>query len=180
MFGRAVLALFLALSALGLPAAANATTFGFGFLIDLRNGDAAVGGGKLFTTDNGDDTFTVTGAHGLAAYVSLSTGEAYGEAKITTVGPSLFAPDGSVPTITFASGQYSFDNLALFGDGRFFDFSHAFGPDLIGVTGEVGGPAEFEFGLSPAPETATWAMMVMGFGVLGAALRRRRASVAFG
>ncbi|HMI19466.1 MAG TPA: PEPxxWA-CTERM sorting domain-containing protein [Sphingomonas sp.] len=32
---------------------------------------------------------------------------------------------------------------------------------------------------SPAPEPASWAMMLMGFGAMGAALRRRRASVTF-
>jgi hypothetical protein len=175
MFRRALLALVLAVSAIVLPVAAKATTFGFGFVIDFQNGDGAIGVGKLFTTDNGDDTFTITGAHGLATYVNLSTWNAFGDATITDVGPSLFAPVGSVPTITFASGQYSFDNLALFGDGLFYDFSHFFGPALIGVSGEVGGPAQFQFGPLAVPEAATWAMMVMGFGVLGMTLRRRRA-----
>lgn len=32
---------------------------------------------------------------------------------------------------------------------------------------------------SPAPEPASWAMMLIGFGAMGAALRRRRASVTF-
>jgi len=32
---------------------------------------------------------------------------------------------------------------------------------------------------SPAPEPASWLMMVGGFGLLGAAMRRRKASIAF-
>jgi len=33
--------------------------------------------------------------------------------------------------------------------------------------------------LAPAPEPATWALMIMGFGLAGATLRRRRATFAF-
>ena len=33
--------------------------------------------------------------------------------------------------------------------------------------------------LTPVPEPASWAMMIMGFGLLGATLRRRRAAFAF-
>jgi len=93
-----------------------------------------------------------------------------------------FTVGAAAPTITFADGAYSFDNLQLFGDGRFYDFSHFFGPDLIGISGEVGGPAQFQFGIDQGgtvPEAATWALMLVGFGATGAAMRRRRAGVAF-
>ena len=131
---------------------------------------------------NGDDTFTIDGADGNATYFSFATMETYGAAVISDVGPSFFADEGSAPTITFADGAYSFDNLQLFGDGRFYDFSHFFGSDLIGISGEVGGPAQFQFGIDQGgavPEAATWALMLVGFGATGAAMRRRRAGVAF-
>jgi hypothetical protein len=83
-----------------------------------------------------------------------------------------------VPTITVANGVYSFDNLALFGDGRFYDFAHDEDGNLLGFSTEVGGPAQFQFGIVDAgsvPEMATWGMMIIGFGATGTALRRRRA-----
>lgn len=181
MFRHVLVALACLLSAIGLPAAANATVFGFGFLIDFQNGDAAIGLGKLYATDNGDKTFTITGVEGVASYITVSTGNPYAGVTLADVGASLFAPPGSVPTITFANDQYSFDSLALFGDQRFYDFSYD-GPDLIGVSGEVGGPAQFQFGPlddSAVPESATWAMMIVGFGAVGGAVRRRRAVATF-
>jgi hypothetical protein len=181
MFRRFLMAFACLLSAVGLTSAAQATVFGFGFAIDFQNGDGAIGVGHLFTTDNNDGTFTVTGADGQAAYLNLSTFDVYDQVAITGAGPSFFVDPASVPTITFANGVYSFDNLQLFGEGRFYDFSHFFGPDLIGISGEVGGPAQFQFGIddSGVPEAATWMLMLVGFGATGAAMRRRRSPVIF-
>jgi len=180
MLRRALMAFTALVSTAGLSAAAHATDFGYGFLIDFQNGDGAIGEGHLFTTDNGDGTYTVTGADGAASYVTFSTGDFYAPSTIFDFGASIFAPDGYVPTIVKQSdGSYSFDNLVLFGsDFRFYDFSHAFGDDLTGFSTEVGGPAQFQLGpdeevATPAPEAATWGMMVLGFGAMGAAMRRR-------
>lgn len=184
MFRPALVALACLAAALGLATAvqAQSVTFGYGFLIDFQNGDGAIGIGHLFTTDNGDGTFTIDGANGSATYLTFLTGDTYGAATISGVGPSLFADAGSVPTITFADGVYSFDNLELFGDGRFYDFSHVFGPDLFGFSTEVGGPAQFQFGIDDSgsvPEAATWALMLVGFGVTGVAMRHRRVALTF-
>jgi len=184
MLRHALVALACLAATFGLTSAVQAQSviFGYGFLIDFGNGDGAAGTGHLFTTDNGDNTFTIDGADGNATYFSFATMETYGAAVISGVGPSFFADEGSVSTITFADGAYSFDNLQLFGDGRFYDFSHFFGSDLIGISGEVGGPAQFQFGIDQGgavPEAATWALMLVGFGATGAAMRRRRAGVAF-
>jgi hypothetical protein len=183
MFRRVLLALVCLAATFGLSSAANATIFGFGFVIELYNGDAAFGGGNLFTTDNGDGTFTVNGAEGLATYISGFDGTTYGEDLIIGAGPSFFASEPTATIVLGTDGFYSFDNLALFGNDHFYDFGHAFGPDLFGFSGEVGGPAQFSLGIndsSPTPEVATWGMMVIGFGAMGAAMRRRRrTSVAF-
>lgn len=51
----------------------------------------------------------------------------------------------------------------------------------VGDNGEVAG-SNIEISRDPvpsAPEPATWAMMVGGFGLIGGAMRRRRASVSF-
>lgn len=70
----------------------------------------------------------------------------------------------------------------------------AYEADLAGLTGQyflysVTGAAGLNVGLSslsfegtlvPAvPEPATWALMILGFGIVGSALRRRRAQVRF-
>jgi hypothetical protein len=36
---------------------------------------------------------------------------------------------------------------------------------------------EFAFSVSPVPEPATWAMMIVGFGLIGVAIRRRKPQV---
>jgi len=45
--------------------------------------------------------------------------------------------------------------------------------------GAYGGQATFTPVTSAVPEPATWAMMIMGFGVVGYAMRRRRTTVRF-
>ena len=47
-----------------------------------------------------------------------------------------------------------------------------FGPQRLGAV-IIGGAQ------APVPEPATWAMLIMGFGLVGGAMRRRRPSVAF-
>lgn len=76
-------------------------------------------------------------------------------------------------------------------DGSVTDFSGLFGPltsftqPLFGTIGGINfapttfdlptfGPNGVTFGEAGVPEPATWTMMIAGFGLLGAALRRRR------
>lgn len=177
MFRRFMMAFACLLSVATIAPAAQATVFGFGFLIDFGNGDGAAGAGKLFADDNGDGTYTVTGATGSATYLTFSTGDFYAPATIIGAGPGWFS-GSDVSTITRLSDDtYSFDSLVLVGtDWRFYDFEN--GDDgLVGFAGEVGGPAQFQFGLieGGVPETATWAMMLLGFGAMGVAMRRRTA-----
>ena len=54
-----------------------------------------------------------------------------------------------------------------------------FQPTFSEGEGNVASPPNFPgFGAAAAPEPATWAMMLLGFGALGAALRRRRPTLA--
>jgi hypothetical protein len=54
---------------------------------------------------------------------------------------------------------------------------------LGGFAGDGGRIVDATFNLAPAaggvPEAATWAMMLGGFGAVGAAMRRRRPHVTF-
>ena len=72
---------------------------------------------------------------------------------------SFTAADAGAYTLTLA--------VANQGDNA---FSSAAVLDAVSVTGDAG----------PVPEAATWAMMVVGFGLAGATLRTRRNVVRFG
>lgn len=93
--------------------------------------------------------------------------------------------------LTYAPGQFNFTaNNVSTGEmiaGSFaFDLTDLGPTAFVGFTGATGGAVaiqqvrEFEF--TPAevvapgvPEPATWAMMIIGFGLAGATIRRRRA-----
>jgi hypothetical protein len=87
--------------------------------------------------------------------------------------------------ISFAGQGYTTDtngNLASFGTGNRFGPNSGgwwFAVDVIapngGPTGAVGAGTPVLV-TTPVPEPATWAMMIGGFGLLGAAVRRRRAA----
>jgi hypothetical protein len=73
---------------------------------------------------------------------------------------------------------------------RFVPGTEEFALNLLGVTpgfrlNEAGGLRQFRgngggnFSASAAPEPATWGMMILGFGGMGALLRRRRRGLAF-
>lgn len=184
MLRRFMLAFACLVLTTGIAPQASATRFGFGFLIDLGNGDAALGLGKLFATDNLDGSFTVTGASAATSFYDLQSGETYGDDTIIGAETSPYADEGASATIMLgANGLYSIRDLRLVGKERDFDFVYLGGDRLLGFTGEVGGEAQFELGLdeaSPAPEAATWAMMLLGFGALGSSLRSRRRALSFG
>jgi hypothetical protein len=82
--------------------------------------------------------------------------------------------------ITYTSDFLSFNPLA---DKDFsFSFSGA-SPTFSSVLGSSSRSMRFSgtgtFAVQPVPEVSSWAMMVAGFGILGAALRRRSRSVSF-
>ena len=83
-------------------------------------------------------------------------------------------------TVTFNGVNF---NLILSGTQEFRNLLNqtivAGGNNTIAVTGTSGGGAAFSGGLSFAaqaavPEPGTWAMMLLGFGAIGFAMRRRR------
>lgn len=51
-------------------------------------------------------------------------------------------------------------------------------PSALVVSGLGGTAALAEHATAPVPESSTWAMMILGFGLAGVALRRRRATLA--
>lgn len=54
------------------------------------------------------------------------------------------------------------------------------GPLIVGATfGSTSNSFEFDNLARAVPEPATWALMILGFGAIGGAMRRRRVSVAY-
>ena len=79
-----------------------------------------------------------------------------GIASLQNYGPAQFLPKGGKLTITI---------------------SQAFGHDV--VRDPNFGPKRLGQFSTPVPEPATWALMIGGFGLVGAAMRRRHSSVLF-
>lgn len=128
---------------------------------------------------------TTTTLYGLDAFTDAlvrSTNANAGLYTNTNVGGGLFGPLG----VTFGStDQLGFDISAITG-GAFFSLNDGFfSVDLTtGAAtriGTIGAGNLIGLSLAPAaavPEPGTWAMMLIGFGAIGAATRRRRSAKA--
>jgi len=102
----------------------------------------------LFDVSSAIDTnLSYSGAPGIAIFNDLGTGTIYG--SVTVFGPT------SAVVVSF----------------------NAAGIAAINAAGDAGGPFTFGGSISTAvPEPGSWAMMIAGFGLVGAAVRRRSAS----
>jgi hypothetical protein len=167
----------------GLPAAAQAVTFNFDFDIDLNSGDHGAGHGQLFADDRGDGTYLVTGANGEAHLYSPNypdPSDWYFGTSINSASASwldLWDDETIQPIITVSGATFTVNSLMLFDTNNpwnGYEF-HWYDGNFYGGASEVGGPATFNLSLAPGgvPEAATWAMMLVGFGAVGAAMRRR-------
>jgi len=78
------------------------------------------------------------------------------------------APDTGSFTITYNAAQTGTITLSNF-VGRW---------QATNIGSTSGGPTPGGGGVTPIPEAATWAMMLIGFGTMGGAMRRRRSQAA--
>ncbi len=114
-------------------------------------------------------TFKLTSAYMTAAWNDGLTIQVDGYLGTSLVFSQLFAPSATAPTL------YSFNGASI--DRAVFSSyggtHHA---------GYPGGGAHFNLDnltlAAGVPEAASWAMMIAGFGLVGAAMRRRSAAVA--
>ena len=119
--------------------------------------------------------FSTTGVFGPSAMLTpTETGQFYnlsGRAA-TLLGRKGYSGD--------QSGRATFDLSAL--AGQVVDIRFQFASDYAAVGKGVTFDNLLVTGNVPSavPEPATWAMMIMGFGLAGTAIRKRRRSLAFG
>jgi hypothetical protein len=71
---------------------------------------------------------------------------------------------------TFGSGQFTQGDITLVGDQLQLNWA--------GVPYSDGQRIDISFAAAAVPEPAAWAMLIAGFGLVGATLRRRRAAIA--
>ena len=172
-------ALFSTIASLALAVsatAASATDFSFVF-----SGDSAVNGasGMLSAIANGDGSFTATSG----------TINAFGD--VANGSGTLISNPNAPGRATSASGFFNYDNqlfpaldVKLSNDGLLFDIGGA-EINIFSDTGTYtiynnnGSHVNGNFSLSEVaavPEAATWTMMILGFGMIGAGSRYRRNS----
>lgn len=161
-----------AVAALCAAMPASAAQYVFGFTTSTPLFGSAVSGSGTFTTS--DTAMTVGGQ---TAYQILSiTGSVNGSAIVAptgnygnyfTTGPSFL--DGTGTTFMTASGnRIVFFNQSSNGIYRVNTFSPG-SSNFVNATSSL---------VAPVPEPATWAMMLLGFGAIGFAMRRRSAPIA--
>jgi hypothetical protein len=155
--------------------AASATDFLFTF-----SGDSAVNGasGMLSATANGDGTYTATSGT-ISAFGDVASG----------TGALIANPNGTAVSNS-PSGYFNYDNqlfpdstVKLTNAGLLFNIGgsevNIFSDASYVIYKNNGANVTGNFSLSEVaavPEAATWTMMILGFGMIGAGSRYRRNS----
>jgi hypothetical protein len=165
---------------LSLASAASATTFNWSY--SGLNGYAVSASGTLQATPLGGGAYQVTSITGTrnGSAITGLTNYAIEDNQVYDTVPHLdflglaFNVGSDAFNIYFwdvTTGQYSCGAIGYC----------EIGPGVSGTDG-LGPPADpthqIDVSLSAVPEPSTWGMMLIGFGVLGAALRRRSGSPA--
>lgn len=90
----------------------------------------------------------------------------------TTVG--FIRPFTTCGILAGGCGSASFDAPSVFAFGQGGQFSVALSNVTFATPGSANVTGRFTLIAAPVPEPSTWAMLVLGFGVVGGAMRSRR------
>jgi hypothetical protein len=146
-----------------------------------NNGDFLAGDVILHTLNDGGITYINWTAPN-AGTMSFASSVWYAHSPVTRSDDvAAFLNATSLGSVTLASGvartsavtSLSGNNLAVAaGDVLSFRFTKAAGQTFGSLAG-IGLTVDFTPRISAVPEPATWDMMIIGFGLVGSALRRR-------
>ena len=137
------------------------------------SGPGNSGGGTFDATLQGDGSYLLDGVHGVANGQTITGLDDFDGSDNVVFPPS--PPNIGVDTlgIAFDAGGIAYNLYE--DDGNFNpDSEFACGAVYCLITSESPTIALDSFTVTVVPEPATWAMMVLGLGALGAALRSRR------
>ncbi len=137
--------------------------------------DTVRGWTYTFSTGNVAERFNAN----WTSTVTVNSGTSFGLNAIYGGGglPYYVSPDAVYPT----SGSGSFFVNLLPNSTYTFELYNQGNISAISTIANASQTANFNWTISPVagvPEPAVWALMILGFGVIGGAMRRRKASVA--
>lgn len=145
-----------------------------------NGGQARIEGALDGSTQPPNDTVNLT-----QLFFELTDGGTFNELELR-----LFGGDATTASFTLVddAGQvFTFANQAITGDGR-FGFRGINGQSIASVSFTVNGTGIQDvrqirldpvFANTVVPEPAAWALMIGGFGMIGATARRRRVNITY-
>lgn len=149
---------------------------------DANSFAAGLGGYLATITSQGEQDFVHTLTQGAQAYIGASDAATEGTWRWLggpEAGLSFYSASGAPTDLSYSfwdgpepNNLGGAENAALInwtGAGRWND---------IGAGASYGYVVEFGGTTGAVPEPATWAMMMLGFGLMGAGLRRRQPALA--
>jgi hypothetical protein len=141
----------------------------YAFDIPENPGAATSGTGSLYTVSSGSVVMSNVFGNTITYPFPGNPGYYFrqGQAVQFTPGQNALSLAGGGWQVNPGQLVLTIDDNHLLGDNFAFSWAMTCGNDVI--QGQVGG----------VPEPATWTILIMGFGALGAALRRRRAALAY-
>ena len=178
-------------AAMLLASAASATTVNFTYSGASLFGPQSLSSARLSFTFG--DTLNSFGGYDVTGVTGDVDGDVITGMQATT-GPNAYYPDAlsscnewcAVNQTIFADWpRIDFYGLAFQSASTFYNFGYSGGYFLLSVPSDVRAftPADFDVipdfvsfsaGTATVPEPASWALLITGFGLTGAAMRRRR------
>lgn len=157
-------------SPLGLTQAGGAAN---PFLNNLATKEIGLGGGSYYIFGNpyGPTNFMTQGN---AITMFLVLRDEAGGSRTLKIDNSL-TPDLSTAGVTLFEFKDVGIRVSTTGITNADRMSFGYPPSAFGADGNRDFVLRLDYGLSAVPEPTTWAMMIAGFGLAGASIRRRKA-----